>query len=260
MISPRSRRRDRDLAETSPIFSRARAQTARAVFALRAERPWALTGTPVQNDPAELYSLLHFLRVPVASSYGKWTKELARPDRLRALQGLIRPLMLRRTKGTKDADGARDCAEIAPVRPRGRRRLTSKPRVTVWQMSHATHTCVDPSAMDVGHPSRRCTCISQANRSSLCRNSACEHSRYRSRSRRRTSTKRCTRARGRSSRRELEIRARLRVAVESEIIGDRREIRRDCPGRYAAEGKVLANYASVLELLLRLRQARISRA
>ena len=153
MISTRSHRRDRDLAETSPIFSRARAQTARAVFALRAERPWALTGTPVQNDPAELYSLLHFLRVPVASSYGKWTKELARPDRLRALQGLIRPLMLRRTKGTKDADGARDCAEIAPVRPRGRRRLTSKPRVTVWQMSHATRTCVDPSAMDVGHPS-----------------------------------------------------------------------------------------------------------
>ena len=104
MISPRSRR-------SSP----APAQTARAVFALRAERPWALTGTPVQNDPAELYSLLHFLRVPVASSFSRWTKELARPDRLRALQGLIRPLMLRRTKGTKDADGAR---EIAPrLRP-----------------------------------------------------------------------------------------------------------------------------------------------
>ena len=82
--------------------------TARAVFALEAERRWAVTGTPVQNAVGELFSLLHFLRLPgVADSAQSWLAAMARPGRLALLQRTLRPLMLRRTKETTDADGER---------------------------------------------------------------------------------------------------------------------------------------------------------
>jgi DNA repair protein RAD16 len=36
--------------------------TARAVFALKCEKKWCLSGTPLQNRVGELYSLLRFLK------------------------------------------------------------------------------------------------------------------------------------------------------------------------------------------------------
>ena len=67
---------------------------------------------------------------------------------------------------------ARDCAEIAPVRPRGRRRLTSRPLVTVVNVACHLHVRRSHhSAMDVGDSSRPWACAPQ----SPC---GCHHSRF----------------------------------------------------------------------------------
>jgi SNF2 family DNA or RNA helicase len=49
-----------------------RSNTARAVFAIKAERKWALSGTPLQNRVAEMFSLVRFLvALPYAAYYCK---------------------------------------------------------------------------------------------------------------------------------------------------------------------------------------------
>lgn len=56
--------------------------------------------------PQELYALLHFLRAPgPAQTFSSWRKAMAAPGRLVLLQRCLRPLMLRRTKATRDLDG-----------------------------------------------------------------------------------------------------------------------------------------------------------
>lgn len=86
--------------------------TARAVFALQAERRWALTGTPIQNHLDDLFALVHFLRVSPYDEYVYWRRSILRPlmeekdvRALNLLHAMLEPLLLRRTKETKGADG-----------------------------------------------------------------------------------------------------------------------------------------------------------
>ena len=56
------------LDEAHSIKDRA-SNTARAVFQLKCERKWSLSGTPLQNRVGELYSLIRFLQVSPFSYY-----------------------------------------------------------------------------------------------------------------------------------------------------------------------------------------------
>ncbi|KAM3239437.1 DNA repair protein RAD5B [Capsicum annuum] len=84
---------------------------AQAAFTLSAHCRWCLTGTPLQNNLEDLYSLLCFLRVEPWCNWAWWSKLIQRPYEngdqraLKLIKAILRPLMLRRTKDTKDRDG-----------------------------------------------------------------------------------------------------------------------------------------------------------
>ncbi|XP_067936889.1 transcription termination factor 2-like [Watersipora subatra] len=84
-----------------------RSVTALSVCRLRAKHRWALTGTPIQNDLMDFYSLLRFLRCSPFDEYKLWKKwvdnKLASGDKL--LSVLVNSLLLRRTKDQKTSTG-----------------------------------------------------------------------------------------------------------------------------------------------------------
>jgi len=90
------------------------AKVSLAACALKARHRWCLTGTPLQNNLDELYSLLKFLRIEPMNDLAVWKEQITRPmqqnrgkiaiDRLRVI---LTAIMLRRTKDVlkKDAEG-----------------------------------------------------------------------------------------------------------------------------------------------------------
>ncbi|TVU07435.1 hypothetical protein EJB05_47490, partial [Eragrostis curvula] len=84
---------------------------AQAAFGLTSQCRWCLTGTPLQNDLEDLFSLLCFLQVEPWCNAIWWQKLIQKPyeigdDRgLKLVRAILRPLMLRRTKETKDKFG-----------------------------------------------------------------------------------------------------------------------------------------------------------
>jgi superfamily II DNA or RNA helicase len=81
-------------------------QTTAAVLSLRAEHRLAMSGTPVENNLADLYSLFRFLNPGFFGSERSFTQRYLRPiqdggdeDALRDLRARIYPFMLRRLKG-----------------------------------------------------------------------------------------------------------------------------------------------------------------
>lgn len=87
-------------------------QAAQAAYTLRAQRRFALTGTPVENRLEELWSQFHFLNPGLLGGRSDFDARYAQPiaagDEAAAahLQGRIRPFVLRRRK-----------AEVAPELP-----------------------------------------------------------------------------------------------------------------------------------------------
>lgn len=79
-----------------------------AACRLQAKHRLCMTGTPMMNNVGELYSLLHFLRIPPYNSFENFSRDIGRPiakgdersrERgMRALQVLLKAVLLRRTK------------------------------------------------------------------------------------------------------------------------------------------------------------------
>ncbi|KAL6839781.1 hypothetical protein ACP4OV_030469 [Aristida adscensionis] len=86
-------------------------KVAQAAYGLTSQCRWCLTGTPLQNSLEDLYSLLCFLHVEPWCNATWWKKLIQKPyengdDRgLKLVRAILRPLMLRRTKETKDKMG-----------------------------------------------------------------------------------------------------------------------------------------------------------
>lgn len=82
-----------------------------AAAALVADRRWCLTGTPIQNNLEDLYSLLRFLRVEPWGNWAWWNKLIQKPFEegdgrgLKLVQSILKSIMLRRTKHSTDRDG-----------------------------------------------------------------------------------------------------------------------------------------------------------
>lgn len=94
-----------------------KAKCSRACFLLAANAisRWCLTGTPLQNDAYEMFSLIHFLRVPPFDEFQHFKDKIGEPLKsnnqnrvnwgMKRLCFVLQTIMLRRTKEAKTDDG-----------------------------------------------------------------------------------------------------------------------------------------------------------
>ncbi|NXK67906.1 TTF2 factor, partial [Sylvietta virens] len=82
-------------------------QTSLAVCKLRASARWAVTGTPIQNNLLDMYSLLRFLRCSPFDEYKVWKYQVDNNTRKggERLSLLTKSLLLQRTKDQLDSAG-----------------------------------------------------------------------------------------------------------------------------------------------------------
>ncbi|XP_051938309.1 transcription termination factor 2 [Hippocampus zosterae] len=82
-------------------------QQSMAVCQLRAAARWAVTGTPIQNNLLDMYSLLKFLRCAPFDEYKLWKAQVNNGSKRgrERLNILTRALLLRRTKNQQDSSG-----------------------------------------------------------------------------------------------------------------------------------------------------------
>ncbi|XP_045804293.1 DNA repair protein RAD5A-like isoform X1 [Trifolium pratense] len=88
-----------------------KSQVSMAASALIADNRWCLTGTPIQNNLEDVYSLLRFLRIEPWGHWAWWNKLIQKPFEggdergLKLVQSILKPIMLRRTKHSTDREG-----------------------------------------------------------------------------------------------------------------------------------------------------------
>ncbi|EPQ03772.1 Transcription termination factor 2 [Myotis brandtii] len=84
-----------------------RVQTSIAVCKLQARARWAVTGTPIQNNLLDMYSLLKFLRCSPFDEFNLWRSQVDNGTKKggERLSILTRSLLLRRTKDQLDSTG-----------------------------------------------------------------------------------------------------------------------------------------------------------
>ncbi|XP_042463169.1 DNA repair protein RAD5A-like [Zingiber officinale] len=110
----------RVVLDEAHIIKSSKSQVSMAAASLTADRRWCLTGTPIQNNLEDLYSLLRFLRVEPWGNWGLWNKLIQKPYEegdergLKLVQSILRSIMLRRTKSSTDAEG-RPILDLPPA-------------------------------------------------------------------------------------------------------------------------------------------------
>lgn len=98
------------LDEAHQIKNRA-SKTSQACSDIKARRRWAVTGTPIQNKLDDLYSLVRFLKHEPWANHTFWRTfitipfEKKDPRALTAVQSVLEPIVLRRTKAMRDGNG-----------------------------------------------------------------------------------------------------------------------------------------------------------
>ena len=92
------------LDESQTIKNMAALQT-RSIMMLKADKRFALSGTPIENNLSELYSLYHFLNPAMLGTFDDFNRSYVQPmqrdgdrDALESLRRKIFPFMLRRLK------------------------------------------------------------------------------------------------------------------------------------------------------------------
>jgi SNF2 family DNA or RNA helicase len=98
------------LDEAQAIKNKATKAAIGASF-IQSEYRWCMSGTPMQNNVTELYSLIHFLRIKPYNESEKFSRDFTRPLKstdnrakekaMRQLQALLKAILLRRTKTSK---------------------------------------------------------------------------------------------------------------------------------------------------------------
>ncbi|KAJ4751892.1 hypothetical protein LUZ62_086297 [Rhynchospora pubera] len=98
----------RVILDEAHVIKNSAAQQTKAVVALKSERRWVVTGTPIQNSSFDLFSLMLFLRFQPFSIKSYWQSLIQRPlaqgsaSGLSRLQALLGAISLRRTKDVPD--------------------------------------------------------------------------------------------------------------------------------------------------------------
>lgn len=87
-------------------------KTAQACYAIKSNRRWCLTGTPIQNSADDLQSLICFLNIKPYNDRSVWNSQVAKAGSsalaTQRLRVVLRAIMLRRTKAllNKPSSGA----------------------------------------------------------------------------------------------------------------------------------------------------------
>nr|XP_006822526.1 PREDICTED: transcription termination factor 2-like [Saccoglossus kowalevskii] len=98
---------ERIILDEAHTIKNHKSQMAKAVCRLRARSRWAVTGTPIQNQLSDMYSLLRFLRCSPFDElqvWKRWVENKGTAGSAR-LNTIVKSLLLRRTKEDKGKTG-----------------------------------------------------------------------------------------------------------------------------------------------------------